>query len=37
MRITLQIPMSWDDDRVNAVVQSYKAAGYEVIVQFIPG
>ena len=37
MKITLQIPLSWDDDRVAAVRQSYEAAGYEVVIQFVPG
>ena len=34
MKVTLQIPLSWDDDRIIAVVQSYEAAGYEVVIQF---
>ena len=37
MKITLMIPLSWDDDRVNAVVASYEAAGYEVEILFVAG
>lgn len=36
-KIILEIPLSWDDDRVDAVVQSYKNAGYEVEIQFVAG
>ena len=33
----LQIPMSWEQDRVDAVVRSYEDAGFEVIVIPVAG
>lgn len=36
-KITLMIPYSWSDDRVNAIVENYKKDGYVVTIMAIPG
>lgn len=36
-KITLMVPASWSDDRIEAVVESYKKAGYEVFIMTVPG
>ena len=36
-KITLQIPMSWEQDRIDTVVRSYEDAGYEVVILPIAG
>lgn len=36
-KVTIMVPYSWDDDRVNAIVENYKKDGYEVTILGIPG
>lgn len=36
-KVTIMVPYSWDDERINNVVEAYKKDGYEVTILGIPG
>lgn len=36
-RITIMVPYSWDDDRINTVKKQYEKEGYDVVIMGIPG